>query len=111
MIISFSVEMKHRLSRNPRRLKQTLKTYLEVQLVLLNLSATETREDVVSNCDRHLCLSPHHSPTLSQWVFLSLSLHLPNDMWVAVYFCLHLYAQDSTARRKSFCLQKRRSLF
>lgn len=45
---------------------------------------------------------PLHSPTLSQWVSLSLSLHLPNDMWAVVYFWLHIYAQDSTTCRKSF---------
>lgn len=36
----------------------------------------------------------------------SLSLQLPNDMWVAVYFCLHLYAQHPTLHIKSSCLQE-----
>lgn len=36
----------------------------------------------------------------------SLSLRLPNDTWAAVYFCLHLYAQDPTLHIKSSCLQK-----
>ena len=39
---------------------------------------------------------------------LSFSLHLPNDMWVAVYFCPHLYTQDSTTCRQSFFARKRR---
>lgn len=36
----------------------------------------------------------------------SLSLRLPNDTWAAVYFCLHLYAQDPTLHIKSSCLQE-----
>ena len=36
----------------------------------------------------------------------SLSLWLSNDSWAAVYFCLHLYAQDPTLHKKSSCLQE-----
>lgn len=39
-----------------------------------------------------------HTESLSPW--------LSNDTWAAVYFCLHLYAQDPTLHIKSSCLQE-----
>lgn len=36
----------------------------------------------------------------------SLSPRLSNDTWAAVYFCLHLNAEDPTIHIKSSCLQE-----
>lgn len=72
-----------------------------VRSVRLNLISDKTREDGVSKCERHICFSPlFFSSTVTVSLPLSLSLHLPNDMWVAVYFCPHSHSQYSTLRRK-----------
>lgn len=63
-------------------------------------------------CQRHMRLWHQTMADVSGCFILpschteSLSLWLSNDTWVAVYFCLHLYAQDPTLHIKSSCLQE-----
>lgn len=84
-----------------------------VRSVRLNLISDKTREDAVSKCERHVRFSPlFFSSTVTVSLPLSLPLHLPNDMWVAVYFCPHFHCQDSTLRRKrAFARTRAGSLF
>lgn len=88
-IILFSVGIKHRLSRHPRRLSNILRPSCKSSL--LNPSASKTREDATPIHDRHICFSSPHSPTLSQWVFLSpsLSISLMICGWLSISVYTH----------------------
>lgn len=104
-VIAIAVQRERSLSRStfrPSKRPEAEGPFWIVRSARLNLISDKTREDAVSKCERHVCFSPlfFFSSTVTVSLPLSLPLHLPNDMWVAVYFCPHFHCQDSALRRK-----------